>query len=85
LAACIQGYDLAANGEFLIGFGDWQRARVDRQFHNMSWSVLVLCLAFPDSKTPWNELDGAESDTTAIGVLFDLIGEFCNAKDRTNR
>lgn len=51
----------------------------------MSWSVLVLCLAFPDSKTPWNELDGAESDTTAIGVLFDCMGEFCNAKDRTNR
>ena len=85
VAACVQGFDLGTDGEFLNGFGEWLRDRVDPKFHNMSWSVLVLCIAFPESKTPWNELDSAASNTTAIRTLFDCLSEFCNAKNRTNR
>jgi len=82
MAACVQGYDLAKDLCFLDSFGDWLRQRVDPRFHNMTWSVLVLCIAFPGSKVPWENLDTSEANSSAIQVLFACLSEYCEATNK---
>ena len=83
MAACSQGYDLAKDLSFLDGFGDWLRERVDPRYHNMTWSVLVLCIAFPDSGVPWKNLDTSEGNSRAIQALFDCLDGYSKATNRT--
>jgi hypothetical protein len=79
VASCIQGFDLGTGFEFLKGFKEWLRARATHG-HNMGWPVLVLYLAFPESKTPWRNLEDPESERHAIATLFQCLRDFCSER-----
>jgi hypothetical protein len=48
--------------------------------HNMAWPVLVLYIAFPESKTPWQNLGNPESEQHAIATLFQCLRDFCSER-----
>jgi len=77
--SCIQGFDIGTGFEFLEGFSDWLCLRATHG-HNMSWSVLVLYIAFPESKTPWKNRGNPESEQHAIATLFQCLRDFCSEK-----
>jgi hypothetical protein len=79
VASCIQGYDLGTGFEFLKGFSKWLRLRATHG-HNMAWPVLVLYIAFPESKTPWQNLGNPESEQHAIAALFQCLRDFCSER-----
>ena len=79
VASCIHGFDLGTGFEFLNGFKEWLRSRATHG-HNMGWPVLVLYLAFPESKTPWRNLEAPESDQHAIATLFQCLRDFCSER-----
>ena len=79
VASCIQGFDLGTGFEFLKGFKEWLCSRAT-QGHNMSWPVLVLYIAFPESKTPWRNLEDPESEQKAIATLFQCLQDFCSER-----
>ena len=81
VAALIQGYDLATRSLFLDGFKTWLCSRTPHG-HNMVWSVLLLFIAFPESKTPWQELGLPSSEEHAIRTLFSCLRDFCDAGRR---
>jgi hypothetical protein len=75
VSACIDGFSLAHNGVFLKGFQEWLCKRTDNG-HNMGWSTLILFIAFPDSRVPWQKLTAKDADEHAIDVMFALLDEF---------
>jgi hypothetical protein len=75
IVACIHGYDLATDFEFLRGFREWLRTIAPRGF-NMSWDGLVLYCAFPDSINVREKLLDPHNERTAIKKLFELLSEF---------
>ena len=79
VASCIQGFDLGTGFEFLKGFSEWLRLRATPE-HNMGWPVLVLYIAFPESKTPWRNLEDPESEQHAIATLFQCLRDFCSER-----
>jgi hypothetical protein len=79
VASCIQGFDLGTGFEFLKGFKEWLCSHATRG-HNMGWSVLVLYIAFPESKTPWRNLEDPESEQQAIATLFQCLRDFCSER-----
>ena len=79
VASCIQGFDLGTGFEFLKGFKEWLCSRAT-QGHNMGWPVLVLYIAFPESKTPWRNLEDPESEQQAIATLFQCLRDFCSER-----
>ena len=79
VASCIQGFDLGTGFEFLKGFKEWLCLRATFG-HNMSWPVLVLYIAFPESKTPWRMLENPDSEQQAIATLFQCLRDFCSER-----
>lgn len=81
IAACIHGYDLATNSEFLRGFREWLRVIAPRGF-NMSWDGLVLYCAFPDSVNVREKLLDPDNEVVAIDKLFELLSTFLGERAR---
>ncbi|TMQ11948.1 MAG: hypothetical protein E6J90_33000 [Deltaproteobacteria bacterium] len=75
-AAFVLGYDLACEGGVCIGFREWLVMRVGSG-SNLSWTGLVLDVAFPTSKNPNEAVHAsAETERHAIDVLFKLLAEY---------
>ncbi|AVP99111.1 hypothetical protein C7S18_18905 [Ahniella affigens] len=72
----VSGYDCACEGGMLLGFREWLVLKLGKG-GNLSWTALVLDLAFPKSRSPWTELNrGPDAHKVAVDTLFDLIDEF---------
>jgi len=83
LTSALTGFDLACHGGLLIGFREWLLVRANSA-KNMSWQVLVLHLAFPDSSEPQTELKSDEGQSLANESLFKLLSEFRSEKSKFN-
>ena len=76
VAAFVYGYDQAYEGGLLRGFREWLIVRL-RTGSNLAWPALVAHAAFPNAKSPQNEVCvDAATERRAIDTLFDLLGEF---------
>lgn len=75
VASCIQGFDMGTGFEFLDGFKDWLCSRT-LQGHSMGWPILVLFVAFPESKSPWRNLENLDLEQHAIATLFNCLRDF---------
>ena len=75
VASCIQGFDMGTGFKFLDGFKEWLCSRT-LQGHNMVWPILVLFVAFPESKSPWRNLENTDSEQHAIATLFHCLRDF---------
>lgn len=82
VVAFLQGIDVATNGGLLLGFREWLIPRVSGHAE-MSWNVLVLCSAFPNSPDPRTELGGIADQQEFISHLFDLLEAFNDEKQNS--
>ncbi len=83
IVAFLLGYDQAYAGEILAGFREWLIVKNDGA-NNLAWSALVLELAFPEEPVPRQAMsNSADNERRAIEILFDLVTEFIEKKDRS--
>jgi hypothetical protein len=81
LISFIDGYDTALQGGALRGFREWLVVK-NNGGGNLTWSGLVLCLAFPDAEDPFEALNASpESQKRALNKLFDLIEAFIQIRE----
>lgn len=75
-AAFVNGCDAGNDWRLLAGFREWLAVEL-QDGRNLSWQALVIRHAFPSG--PWKsptELLGNDDNSTAVGTLFRLLGEF---------
>lgn len=74
ITAFLTGFDSASGNTALRGFQEWLVLRLGTAF-NATWPLLVLLLAFPNTRSPYYRLRGT-GQKTAINCLFGLLEEF---------
>jgi hypothetical protein len=83
----LAGVDAGNNGQVLTGFRESLVPRVGNG-DNLTWTSLVLHLAFPDHTAGWHEEAAGEGRQIAVDLLFSLLDEFWErraAPDGTGR
>jgi hypothetical protein len=76
VAAFLFGYDAACEGGVLAGFREWLVVRLGGGA-NLSWTALVLHVAFPDAPSPQDVVSvEPATERHAIDTLFELLEEF---------
>ena len=71
----IDGFNYANHGATLTGLREWLIPQVNK-YSNMSWSVLVLHLAFPGTLVPRDKITSEEIEEKLVKFLFDLFRRF---------
>lgn len=80
IVACVHGFDLGRESEFLRGFREWLRMRTPQGF-NLSWDGLILHCTFPQVSAVRELLSVPESDRQAVNGLFDLLLAFLEERE----
>jgi hypothetical protein len=69
------GVDAGNDGQLLTGFTESLVPRVGAG-DNLTWTSLVLHLAFPDRTAGWHDEAAGEGRQGAVDLLFSLLDEF---------
>jgi len=81
VVAFLIGYDAALSNCHLLGFHEWLVLEVSYG-SNLSWSEVVLKIAFPESDIPRQQLCDSRTHQHAIKSLSECLGRFYEAKIR---
>ncbi len=79
VAAFMQGFNVASNGETLKGFREWLVLKVDYG-NNLGWLGLFLEFAFPESSNPLKELEVADQQQL-FKLLSDTFAAFWDERE----
>jgi hypothetical protein len=84
VAAFVEGYDQACHHGVLVGFNEWLLVRLnDACLTNLVWWALVCQAAFPKARDSQTDATAdAASERRAIDVLFQLVAEFSEIRNR---
>jgi hypothetical protein len=75
------GYQTATDGGALVGFREWLVLKTGR-WTSLAWPGLALYAAFPDCSDPFTEIKKLDANQHAIELLFTMLNEFLDERDK---